>query len=262
MNMLNIKKQEDGILKRLKSVKRNACPNIFVSGKSVSAMEKLGIRMVEKLEEQKVLNFKGICKYFTILMPYYDSRNEAIKFMNHFLESVSIARDCYDSYCGFVLLEISEKWSEKGCNDSLDLLFDYVRSEHNIRFILLCPEGKYNDEVNYLFAEFAGCGPCIRVNAEIPTVHQCVSVFKNEAAGRGYQVSEEAEKYLYQRLKEREELKIANFDTAAVLLDQIDFNKEFSRIKTKRIELEDIMMYLPEYNKTRRIPIGFGRDYD
>ena len=137
--MINLQKQDDDIVKGLKYVKKDGCPNVFISGKSLSAMEKLGMRMVEKLEEQQVLRFKGICKHFTILMPYYNNHQEAISFMKHLLNSISIARDCYDSYCGFVLIEAAEEWGEEGSNEFLKLFYEYVRSETQIKFFLLFP---------------------------------------------------------------------------------------------------------------------------
>ena len=242
ISMINLQKQDDDIIKGLRYVKKDGCPNVFISGKSLSAMEKLGMRMVEKLEEQQVLRFKGICKHFTILMPYYNNHQEAISFMKHLLNSISIARDCYDSYCGFVLIEAAEKWGEEGSNEFLELFYEYVRSETQIKFFLLFPECESNHELDHIFAEFASCGAC-----------------KRKAVKNGYNVTEDVEQYLYQRLKERSVQKVSNADVIDKLMEQIVFEKDFKRNKDKTIDVVDVQQYLPEIKKKSKIPIGFAR---
>lgn len=259
ISMINLQKQDDDIVKRLKYVNKDGCPNVFISGRSLSAMEKLGMRMVEKLEEQQVLRFKGICKHFTILMPYYNNHQEAISFMNHLLNSISIARDCYDSYCGFVLIEAVEEWGKEGSNEYLELFYEYIRSETQIKFFLLFPESESTHELDHIFAEFASCGACIRVKSELPTVHQCVSEFKRKAVKNGYNITEDVEQYLYQRLKEREVQKVNNADVIDRLMEQIVFEKGFKRNKDKTIDVVDVKQYLPEIKKKAKIPIGFAR---
>lgn len=257
--MINLQKQDDDIVKGLRYVKKDGCPNVFISGKSLSAMEKLGMRMVEKLEEQQVLRFKGICKHFTILMPYYNNHQEAISFMKHLLNSISIARDCYDLYCGFVLIEAAEEWGEEGGNEFLELFYEYVRSETQIKFFLLFPECESNHELDHIFAEFASCGACIWVKSELPAIHQCVSEFKRKADKNGYNVTEDVEQYLYQRLKERSVQKVSNADVIDKLMEQIVFEKDFKRNKDKTIDVVDVQQYLPGIKKKNKIPIGFAR---
>ena len=259
--MLNLKKQEEDIIKNLKNIKKNACPNIFVSGKSTQAMETLSLKMVETLENQKVMDFKGIHKHFTILMPYYESQDMASQFMKHLLESISIARDCYDSYCGFVLVELSEKWGIEGYNPALDHFLDFIlRSQDKIRFVIVCPEVKKSTELGILFTEFVKCGPCINISMETTTVHQCVSAFKNMAKDQGYEVSEEAETVLRQRLKERAELRTESMEAVTGLINQIIFDKNFRRIKSRKIEAEDIQKYFPFNRRKSRSMIGFARE--
>lgn len=261
--MLNLKKQDDDIVKSLKYLKDSECPNFFICGKSVSAMEKLAMRMVQKLEEQEALKFKGMCKHFTIIMPYFDSENGMFSFWGHLLNSISIARDCYDAYCGFVLIEMSDKWGDEGPNDYLGMIFEHIRDQDSMRFLMLCPEGKNSKQMDCLFAEFASYLPCLKVYSATPTVHQCLSIFNEQAKQKGFLVSEDANLYLRQKLKERDEKKTENIDALNTLIKQICFEKEFNRNNDKTIEVEEIQMYFLEKQKKNRVPIGFAtRDLD
>lgn len=261
--MLNLKKQDDDIVKSLKYLKGSECPNFFICGKSVSAMEKLSMRMVERLEEQVALKFKGMCKHFTIIMPYFDSEKGMFGFLNHLLDSISIARDCYDMFCGFVLIEMSDDWGIKGKNDYLEVLFEHISDLESIRFIVLCPEGDKSKQVDGLFAEFVGFMPCVRVHSATPTVHQCLSRFDDQAKQKGLMVSDEAKQYLRQKLKERDEKKVENIDALNTLLKQICFEKRFNQNQDKAIEVEDIQMFFFDKEKKNRVPIGFAtRDVD
>lgn len=251
--MVYSKEQEENILKELKRIKKDSCPNIFISGKSVSAMESLSLKVVEVLKNH--MDFKGICPYFTIHMPYYESKEEAIQFVNRLLENISIAKDGYSSYCGFILVEISEEWGIKGYNKELDCFLNLIRNyRKEIRFIILCPTLKESAEVDNLFVQFFRSGPCINIHLESPTIQQYVSSFTRKAKEKGYGVSKEVEKSLYQNLQEREDENDTEFLTS--LLNQVIFEKSFKRDTSHYIALQDIQKYLSVSNKKTKT-IGF-----
>lgn len=260
--MLNLKKHDEEVLKSLKNIRKNVCPNIFVTGKSLSAMESLSFQIVDFLEQRGIMKFKGIYKHFTIRMPYFDSREDAIRFLSHLCDSISIAQDCYDSFCGFILIELSEKWADEGNSEALDIFWDYVNENKNICFILLCLEAKDRVKTDNLFADFAKCGLCLKIRSETPTVHQCVSIFRRMAGKQGYRISEDTEQFLYRKLKEREEIKKQNIEVVTGLMEQIILDKSFAQIKSQSIYIEDIQKYLPDEKKKSRTTIGFVRDVD
>lgn len=256
--MGNTFKCEEDVLKHLKHIDFGNCPNFFITGKSISALERLGLGLIEKLEEQQVMSFTGMCKHFTIMMPYYDSNSEAITFMKHLMDSISIARDCYDEYRGFVLLEFATEWSKRGKNDALNLFLEYLRKHENIRFVLLYPEINEQTRINEFYLEFFRCGHCLKIETQLGTVQQNVALFKTLAADKGYKVSDDAGRFLYRRLKERDELHIDNTDVLVSLLEQIIFDKEYNKVKTKNIVLGDISRYLPVNMTETKPQMGFA----
>ena len=85
-------------------IQSGKCPNFYLTGKSVGMLEDTAMEMTKIIERQKLINFRGLRPCFSILMPYYDSMNNAEQFMNRLMDSYSIARDCYVSVkysCGF-----------------------------------------------------------------------------------------------------------------------------------------------------------------
>lgn len=253
--MVYSKEQEENILKELKRMKKDSCPNIFISGKSVSAMESLSLKIVEVLKNQQIIDFKGIYPYFTIHMPYYESKEEAIQFVNRLVENISIAKDGYSSYCGFILVEISEEWGKKGYNTQLDYFLNLIRNHRKeIPFIILCPTLEESTEVDNLFIQFFRSGSCINIHLDSPTTQQYVSLFTRKAKEKGYGVSKEVEKSLYQNLQEREDGNDTEFLTS--LLNQVIFDKTFKRDTSHYISLQDIQKYLFVSNKKTKA-IGF-----
>ena len=116
-----------------------------------------------------------------------------------------------------------------------------------------------NYELDRVFAEFASCGASIRVKSELPTVNQCISEFKQKSNINGYKVTEDVEKYLYERLTDREEQNVSNAEIVDRLIEQVIFEKEFKDKNNKTIDVIDVQQYLPEIKKNNKIMIGFAR---
>ena len=112
----------------LKKVSRisGKCPNFYVTGTSIPAMEKLGMSIVKIIEEKKLISFKGLVKHFTIKMPYFQDDELASNFFEHLKKSYSIARDCYDRYSGLILVELSKEWTRRGYQSSLNDFFQIL----------------------------------------------------------------------------------------------------------------------------------------
>nr|WP_296957237.1 hypothetical protein [uncultured Mediterraneibacter sp.] len=259
---MNYNKKEENILKKLCKIKEYERPNFFITGKSICAMETLSLRMVENLENQGMMKFKGIYKYFTIIMPYFNSKDGAHHFIHHLMDSMSVARDCYDTFSGFVLIELSEQWSSEGYNDTLDIVLDYIHTQKSVCYVILCLKGKENIKTNKLFAEFTRYDTYIYIEAQTPSINQCVMEFKLLATEAGLELMEEAEDLLVQKFKERDEKRIENMEVVSKLIKQITLEKMIENVKNKNIELEDIQKYFPESKKKICNSIGFIRDFD
>ena len=135
--MDNIRHSDSEILEQIRRIKPGICPDFYLRGHSTYALEALGLEITKEIETRKLIMFKGIVQHFSIYLPYFDSENGASKFMDHLRESVSVARDCYDSYQGIVLLECSEEWNAYGFNPKLNVVLNYIKAQTGICFIVL-----------------------------------------------------------------------------------------------------------------------------
>ena len=113
-------------------------------------MERLGLKIAEVIDRQEMLPFKGLVRTFTIKMPYYEDWQGAGAFIQHLCDSYSIARDCYDTYIGTIVVELAEEWGRSGYNSSLRVFLEYIAEHSDICFILLVPAGQNQekDDVN------------------------------------------------------------------------------------------------------------------
>lgn len=109
--MSKYRKNEEAIIRRVKQLK-GPRPDFYIIGHSTSAMERLGLKIAEVIDRKEMLPFKGLVRTFTIKMPYYEDWQGAGAFIQHLCDSYSIARDCYDTYIGTIVVELAEEWEE------------------------------------------------------------------------------------------------------------------------------------------------------
>jgi len=251
-------KEDEEIFEKIKKIKHGDCPNFYITGNSISSIENLGIKLAKAVKDYNLINYKGIVTYFTINMPYYDDNEKAGVFISRLKDSVSIARDCYDSYCGTVLIEMSEEWSKKGYNPALEIFLDYIQKEKKIHFIILIPLIKYHNNEKILFMEFTRCGIWLKINSYAPTVEQCINLFEDKAKKQGYRVSQNAKQILEDKLKTRDVLKTDNIKIVQQLIKQIVFNKSIQQNKNNVIDTEDIDFVAGIEKNTENKRIGFS----
>lgn len=80
----------------MNEIEPGTCPNFYLWGESVSKLEADANELTAMMEMDKVMQFQGAVKSFSIFMPYYENAGKAEQFMYHLRDSYSIARDCYD----------------------------------------------------------------------------------------------------------------------------------------------------------------------
>lgn len=165
--MSKYRKNEEAIIRRVKQLK-GPCPDFYIIGHSTSAMERLGLKIAEVIDRQEMLPFKGLVRTFTIKMPYYEDWQGAGAFIQHLCDSYSIARDCYDTYIGTIVVELAEEWGRSGYNSSLRVFLEYIAEHSDICFILLVPAGQNQEKDDALFAEFVRYGVWMRVYSQTP----------------------------------------------------------------------------------------------
>jgi len=254
--MPKYRRKEDTIIRRVKQIK-GTCPNFYIIGHSFSAMERLGLKIAEVIDQQEMLSFKGVVRTFTIKMPYYDNHQAAESFMNHFCDSYSIARDCYDAYTGTVVVELAEEWGKKGYNSSLRPFLEYIAKHSNVCFVLLVLSCQDQEKDNALFSEFVRYGVWMRFYSETPSVDQCVKYFVTMAEKEGWSVQAEAERLLSENLKQRSEAETENIIVVERLFRQFCLDQGMKRNGSKVIRARDICL-IPGLQKKEPIrTIGF-----
>jgi len=254
--MLRYRSEDNEIINKVLRIK-GKCPNFYVMGTSTSAMENLGVRLAETIEENNLIPFKGLVKHFTIKMPYFDDVKSANDFMSHLQNSYSIARDCYDSYSGIILVELSKEWIKKGYNSTFNYFLDFVLNYEQVCFIILALGVKGIEEEKVLYSEFTRCGVWMKIQSKTPSIDQCVDLFQKFAKEYGFDVLENAKKVLAEKLKIREEIETENIVIVQQLLKQIIFNRSVEQDNNKVIDENDIVFIAGTEKKTQIKKMGF-----
>lgn len=248
------------VVSLLETVFPNKCPNFFLSGASVSAREKLGMRIATIIEEKRLIDLRGAKKKFTILMPFYNDVKGAERFLAHLKNSVSIAQDCYDVFRGVVLIEFDQEWGDRGYNDSVQILFDYIRKNSDICFIILFPAIEEDVHNRGFYKEISSYSNWIRVVANSPTPYQCANLFKSLVTSRGYSISEEAQDVLLETLQQRNEDYLDNVDVVEQLAEQIMLERNLLKSNEVMIDVGDIICISGTTVNKRKSKIGFAAD--
>lgn len=234
------------------------CPNFFISGESTTSREKLGVAVSDELCQRKLINFKGIKKRFSIRFPYCNTLKETNSFLSHLKNSVSIARDCYDSFRGIVIVEMDSDWAENECKTSMKPFFDYIGSHEDICFIVIFPNTMSQDGCKLFYNEISDYGYWIHFESESPTIDSCVELFKKTVTEAGFKADREVLCTLREVLKTRNQDNISNQEAVEQLAKRIVFERTISDMKKKKIEKDDIMRISGQKNS--KAQIGFAAD--
>lgn len=255
---MKLMRDDDRILEKVRRIQEKY-PNFYITGNSVPALEKLSLEIVRVIKEEKRLSFKGVVPYFTIKMPYFSDQDTARNFLARIKESYSIARDCYDSYEGIIIVEMAEEWSKKGSCSLLHMFLSYVQSYETTCFIVLVP-GKEKKETDF-YSEFIQYGIWMKIKSQTPSVKKCVEAFETTAILKGFKVSKEASMLLQKNLEERTETDTENYVIVQQLIKQIIFNRNMEDSENRMIEEKDIMISNTG-NRTSRKKIGFVVEHE
>lgn len=248
------------VISLLETVLSGKCLNFFLSGASASSREKIGMQIATTIEEKELISLRGAKKKFTILMPFYDDVNGAERFLAHLRNSVSIAQDCYDAFKGVILIELDQEWGDRGYNDSVQSLFDYIRRNRDVCFIILFPTTGEDVQNREFYKEISSYGNWIRVVANSPTPRQCADLFESIVTGRGYLISEKAKKNLIETLQQRNEDYLDNVDVVKQLAEQIILERNLLKSKDVVIDANDIVCISGTTANKRKSKIGFTAD--
>lgn len=242
----------------LDKIPSGMCPNFYLRGKSIGLLENTAMEIAKIVEMKKLIDFKGVSPFFSILMPYYNSMNDAVQFMNRLMDSYSIARDCYDLYKGILIVECSEEWSEYGYNSMLEMIASFIESHEGICFIILIPEKKASRYRDSLFAELTKHHLWLHLKCETLDIQECISLFCREAKSIGYSVNDGAIQKLKKLLQERSEFLTDNKTAVLQLLKQIQLNKILQARGNNQIVETDFSIISGLSDKASGAGIGFN----
>lgn len=237
--MLNY--QNSSIYNALDRLKPGFCPNFYFYGISTGLLEKTAIKIIQIIEQKRLIDFKGLMHSFSIIMPYYDSIDKAELFMKRLFDSYSIARDCYDLYKGIIIIECADEWSKFGYNKSLDLLTSFIGDHEEICFIILMPEKRTSKYRDSLFGEFTRNRLWLLYECKTLEIATCIDLFCEKAEKENFTVSAEAKEKLTSLLKNRTEFWTDNESTVNQLIKQIQLNKLVRPDLKKIIQTDDLI---------------------
>ena len=234
------------------------CPNFFISGESTTSREKLGIAVSDELCQRKLINFKGVKKRFSIRLPFCNSLKEMNSFLSHLQNSVSIARDCYESFRGIVMVEMDSDWSETECENSIEPFFDYIGSHEDICFIVIFPGVISQDCCSFFYNEISDYGYWIHLEMESLTIDSCVGLFEKMITESGFKVESEVLDALREVLKTRNQDNVGNQEAVEQLVKRIVFERTVSENRETKISKDEIMRIYGQKNS--KVQIGFAAD--
>lgn len=174
----------------------NQVPCFFVNGSSEQELlESYTMRIVNELKGS-LLFFKGIVKSFAIKMPYITSSEEQNLFIEKFLESISIARDCYSEYRGIIIIELDQEWSLYGANIYFSCLTQMFNSFSKNCYIVIATENEKENKTKILGRQLSESS--VLIDAALPEldIPFYSNLFVSIAADMGYTIVEPAKKQI------------------------------------------------------------------
>lgn len=251
------KEDEKIILDKIRKMKKGECPNFYITGNSIPTMENLAYKLAETIIEENLMLFKGLVTHFTIKLPYCEDMKSGYDFLKHFKNSYSIAKDCYDSFCGIILIEVSEKWVRKGGNEELEKILDVFQAYEQVCFIFMVPLKENRGREDRFYSELLRCGIWMKIQSQTVSIEQCVSLFEKTAKENGLRVSDDAREILKKRLSLREETKMENVEVVENLIKQIVFDRSLGKNCKKCIGTKEIINILGTEKNMQKNVIGF-----
>lgn len=231
--------------------------NFYFTGSSLPALEEYGLELVDKLHKTSKCTYKGIVKQFSITMPYFDDKPGADKFLNNLKESVSIAKDCYDTYTGFILIECDMEWSVRGLNLSIVHVLEYIKTLYPARFIVLFASDN-DKKIETFYTALTTAGVWALVKIEEINVESYIEKWKCEISDAGFSIDSHVLEEMCRILENRQN-GIADVESVfSQWLRQVRFNRMMENNDNKEITMSDIKLLSGVSVTKRSQTIGFG----
>lgn len=230
--------------------------HFYFTGKSAIALETYGFNLIEQIEKTSEMTFKGIVKHFSILMPYFEDVKGAEKFLSQLKESVSIAKDCYDEYAGFIVIECDKDWESFGVNEFIAPVLEFIKSLCQVRCVVLLPY--ITKKGTELFNALSTIGVWAFVEIKDIEIRAYMESWKKRINNEGFQISEHIQEELCLTLEKRQSEIIDVDMTLTRWLNQVCLNRSIVENNSREIAMEDIQLLSGITMKKGNYTIGFG----
>lgn len=249
-------KRREEVIKKLLELEDGSKHHFYFTGKSIPALETYGLRLIEEIEKDSKETFKGIVKHFSIVMPYFDDNQGADKFLREFKESVSIAKDCYDEYAGFILIECDKEWGIHGMNEAIIHVLEYIKSLNKARYVVLLPYT--NKKEIDLYTALSTVGVWAFVELEEIDFKSYLKKWNDLISEAGFSMPDNVQEELFQLFEKRQN-EIVDIELIFTQwLSQLRLNRKLAGNDNKEIAAEEIRLLSGVTSKKGNHTIGFG----
>lgn len=233
-----------------------SCPNFFLSGPSQETLEEAAQYLIKALTHSTLIPFNGAVRNFALSVPCFTSAESAARFLNRLEESVSIAADIYSSFRGVVLLLLGEDWALIEDLSCFELVLHAIRSHPELCFLVVLPVSADGDDRRIKKALY-NCAAWVEMEVQLPNARQCVDELCDSARRSGYLVTEEAERYLLESLKDNRAV-APTPEALAHMLHQIVLERRLSGDCLVSIGIADVQRFVQPVRHREAVPIGFA----
>lgn len=170
-------------------------PNFILTNSSASIQRQCAVQLAEFIIQHNAIPFEGELKQFIMRIPYFQDVDEANKGFNHLMQSVAVAAGYYSVYCGIIILEFSETWTEKDDLHYLENVVAYIKANQGrILFLFLIPNEKKTEKVRSisLLSLLKGVVPCKEIQCKKPDAKEIEMIFTNLTSQCGWKISNTA----------------------------------------------------------------------
>lgn len=233
-----------------------SCPNFFLSGPSQDTLEEAALYLLKALSHSTMINFSGAVKNFTLGVPCFTSAESAVHFLNRLEESVNIATDIYSSFRGVILLLLDAGWAQVDDLSRFEPVLHAIRSHPELCFLVVLPVSAGGDDSRVKKALYS-CAAWVEMEIQLPNARQCVDELCESAKRSGFLVTEEAERYLLEAMKDgREEPPTP--ETLSHMLHQIVLERRLSGDCLVSIGILDVQRFVQPVHRREPMTIGFA----
>lgn len=233
-------------------------PCFFINGSSeLGLLENYALELVGELESNLAF-FKGIVKYFAVKMPHINSSKEQNSFTEKVLESISIARDCYNEFRGIIIIELDQLWNASGANEHFSCVNQVFNSFPKNCYIVVAAGKENTNKMKSIKSQLSES--CILIDAAIPEfdLQFFSNLFVSAALDMGYSVTDAAKNQMKHYLSE---MRWVTKDVKRLVMQtlfQIDIAKKLSEDNRVIDELDVINLPGRRERVPEKTKIGFA----